>query len=210
MYDRYLTRLIAGDRRACREVVVALLDQGLDIKTLYLEFFQKSLYAVGDLWAANKVTVAVEHLATAITESLLPLVYPKLFAVARCGRRAVVSCSANEHHQIGGKMVADMMELNGWDAYFLGADTPVVDLLAFIEANQPDLVGLSLSLSRNLPYLTTAVRAIREWDSRLPIIVGGQAFGQDADQFLSAQTHVALLRSLPELEGYLRDFGHAA
>ena len=93
----------------------------------YNNLFQKSLYRVGELWESNRISVAKEHLATAITEGLLNLVYPKLFEPEqyRKGRTILISCTANEFHQIGGKMVADVCELNGWDSHFLGANTPV-------------------------------------------------------------------------------------
>ena len=69
-----------------------------------------------------------EHLATAISESLLNLTYPRLFAQPRNGKSAVVTCVSNEYHQIGGKMVADIFELNGWRGHFLGANMPEADL----------------------------------------------------------------------------------
>jgi len=42
-------------------------------------------------------------------------------------------------------MVADMLEMNGWDGYFIGANTPLPELIRFIESKNPDLIGLSLS-----------------------------------------------------------------
>ncbi len=98
----------------------------MELKSLYMDLFQRSLYAVGELWELNKISVAREHLATAITESLLNLVYPRLFENTPTGKKVVVSCAANELHQIGGKIVADFFELNGWESHFLGANTPVL------------------------------------------------------------------------------------
>ena len=118
-YARYLQSLVVGDLRACRALVQRLLDMDVDIRSLYTEIFQRALYEIGEMWAKNQISVAVEHMATAITESLFPLVYPKIFMGEHCGKKAVISCVANEFHQIGGKMVADILELNRWDAYFL-------------------------------------------------------------------------------------------
>lgn len=209
-YHPYLQHLIQGNRRACRKVVEELLDRNVDIKALYLDLFQRSLYDIGDLWAQNRISVAVEHMATAITESLFPLVYPRLFMAEHNGRKAVISCVANEFHQIGGKMVADIMELNGWDAYFLGADSPLPDLLAFLDAKEPDMAGLSLSLGDNLPRLIEAVEAIRANHPSLPLIVGGQAFRDGGASMLESYPGVTLIRSLPELERHIRAFDHAA
>ncbi len=50
-------------------------------------------------------------------------------------------------------MVADIFELNGWDSHFLGANTPFDQMLAYIQDESPDLVGLSVSVYFNMPAL---------------------------------------------------------
>lgn len=47
-------------------------------------------------------------------------------------------------------MVADILELRGWDSHYLGADTPKDALLDLLLTLQPDLLGLSVSLSSNI------------------------------------------------------------
>lgn len=200
VYQLYLQLLLEGNRQGCRQLVAALLAQEVPIKRLYLELFQRALYQVGDLWAQGAVSVAKEHLATAITESMLTLVYPTLFRQPRCGRKAVVACVANEYHQLGAKMVADIIETHGWDGYFLGANTPVQDLLTLLEEKQPDLLCLSISIHANLPTLVEAVKQIRQRYHELPIAVGGQAFcWGDAEPFVGF-TGLRLLSNLDELE----------
>ncbi len=87
--------------------------------------------------------MAIEHLATTITESLLTLVYPRILLPSTSIKRRVVACVANEYHQIGAKMVADVFELNGWDGYFLGANHPSRSLLALFRRSGPHVLGLS-------------------------------------------------------------------
>lgn len=178
LYLNYLDLLISGNKNACSRIVQDLIDQDIDIKVLYSELFQKSLYAIGALWESNKITVAKEHLVTSITEGLLNLVYPRLFDndTPRKDKKVVISCAANEFHQIGGKMVADIFELNGWDGHFLGANTPVDHLLGHIQEFHPDVVGLSLSVYFNLPALKSGIEAIQGSFPNLDIFVGGQAF----------------------------------
>jgi len=200
LYDHYFSSLIAGDRGACSKIVQDLLDQGIDIKDLYRHLFQATLYQVGALWEVNQLSVAKEHLATAITESLLNLVYPFLFKKRLTSKKAIISCTANEHHQIGGKMVADILEMNGWDSYFLGANTPIDEMLTFIHEIKPDLVGLSLSIGFNAPQLIQSVKSIRENFPQLDIILGGQGFCGDKPASLKAFKHLYYIGSLDELE----------
>jgi len=199
-YEPYLSALLAGDRHTCQGVVEQLLASGVAIRHLYVGLFQHSLYQVGELWERNQISVATEHLATAITESLLTLVYPVIFRTPRCGRRAVVSCVANEYHQLGGKMVADILELNGWDSYFLGANTPVDALLELIEEKQPELLCLSLSVYFNLPSLLNALQQVNAAFPGLRILVGGQAFQWGRIAQIEDLDGVQIVQSIDALE----------
>ena len=73
-------------------------------------------------------------------------------------------------------MVADLCQLQGWRGYFLGADTPLPDLLQLIEERRPSAVGLSLSIYFNLSALPEALDAFTAAHPHFPILVGGQAF----------------------------------
>ena len=207
LYQEYLTRLLKGDRQACARMVQQLLDQGIDIKLLYADLFQKSLYEVGRMWELNRISVAREHLVTAITEGLLNLVYPRLFENTHPdiqeNKKVIISCAANEFHQVGGKMVADIFELNGWDSHFLGANTPVDQMLAHVQDEAPDLVGLSVSVYFNMPALKTGIEAIRANFNKLDILVGGQAFNWGGTDMVKQYNSTLYIPSLDELQSLI-------
>ena len=200
VYERYLSALLEGERERCAAVVNELHAGHLPLRTLYVDLFQRSLYRVGELWEHNRISVATEHLATAITERLITLVQPQLFSGPRRERSIVVACVADEYHQLGGRMAADLFELHGWRGYFLGANTPHESLLKMIAQRQPALVGLSLSISFNLPSLLAALDALRGSFPDLPVIVGGQAFRWGGARQLSRYEQVTLVGSIDELE----------
>src|SRR6186713_3119892 len=92
-YEGYLAALLRGDRAECARLVQNLVSAGADLRGLYLDVFQRALYAVGELWERQKISVAVEHLATAITERMLTLVQPHVFARRGPGKGSIlVAC----------------------------------------------------------------------------------------------------------------------
>ena len=204
-YRRYLEGLLTNNRQQCRVCFEQWLEATAELRTLYEELVRRSLYEVGDLWERGRISVATEHLATAISESLLNLTYPRLFARPRLGKSAVVTCVANEYHQIGGKMVADLFELNGWRGYFLGANTPVRDVQSLIAEKQPDVVALSVASAFSLDTLISAVGEIRSAFPKVPILVGGQAFRWGGCERVARLPGVRCLLSLSELEGWIKD-----
>jgi MerR family transcriptional regulator, light-induced transcriptional regulator len=200
VFALYLEALLKGNRSQCGQLVDRLLEADIDIKDLYTGLFQDSLYRVGELWENNTISVATEHVATAITEGLLSRLYPRIFAAEHCGKKAVISCVANEWHQIGGKMVADIFELNGWDTDFIGANTPVDDLVRHIDLVSPDVLGLSLSLYSNMEVLLQTIATIRSHFRELHIFCGGQAFRWGGLEKLRQITGTEYIPSLHVLE----------
>jgi methanogenic corrinoid protein MtbC1 len=204
-YRRYLDGLLTNNRQQCQECFELWLAATPELQSIYDDLVRRSLYEVGELWEQGKISVATEHMATAISESLLNLTYPRLFAQPRNGKSVVVSCVANEHHQIGGKMVADIFELHGWRGYFLGANTPVADLIAFIEDKQPDAVALSLAIVLNLDRLNRTVAEIHSAFPKLPVVVGGQALRWLEIEQVETLPGVRALKTLGELEAWIKN-----
>ncbi len=200
IYNDYLNALIIGDQKKCLGMVRGLLDRNVEIYDLYVRLFQKAMYEIGELWERNRISVAVEHLATTITERLLSLVYPRIFAADHIGKKAVIACVADEYHQLGGKMVADILELHRWDGYFLGANTPLDALLKFIDDKKPDFIGLSLAVYVNLDNLWNTVETTRATFPELPILVGGQAFRWGGTERVSRYEKVTYIPSVKDLE----------
>ncbi|MEI6433479.1 MAG: cobalamin-dependent protein [Bacteroidota bacterium] len=199
LYKMYLTYLLAGNRVECARIVNALINKNTSIKELYINLFQRSMYEVGTLWEFNKISVATEHLCTSITESLITLCYPLLFSAEHSGKKAVITCTPGEYHQLGARMVADYFELYGWDGYFLGADTPAAELISYLYEKKPDLVALSISVSFNFAELQRLALKIREQFPELPIIAGGQGFRWGGENSLDNIYKVYIIRSLDEL-----------
>jgi methanogenic corrinoid protein MtbC1 len=199
-YRRYLEALLAGERIVCRNTVDDVLEKNRSIRDLYENLFRRSLYEVGEQWECGRISVADEHLATAMTESLLTRVYPHLFEVPRTSHSAIVSCIANEYHQIGGKMVADTFEMHGWDSYFLGANIPLGELLDMVEKKLPDVVALSVTTYLGMATLLDACKALLTPFPDLEIWVGGQAFNWGGKERLDPFPKVSLINSLSDLE----------
>lgn len=199
-YDGYLAALLSGDRAACASIVKNLDASGVGLKDIYLHLFQRSLYEVGELWEQQKISVAVEHLATAITERMLTIVQPQAFGGLARNRSIIIASVADEHHQVGARMIADLCELRGWRGYFLGAGTPLPDLLGLIGEKNPDLLGLSLSIYFNLPALLRTLDAVTTAHPDLPILVGGQAFRWGGLPALEKYPNVTYISSFEELE----------
>ena len=205
IYRRYLDGLLTSDRQKCRVNFEQWLESTPQLRSIYDDLVRRSLYEVGEQWEQGKISVATEHLATAISEGLLNLTYPRLFAGPRLGKSAVITCVANEYHQIGGKMVADIFELNGWRGYFLGANMPVSDVKLLIKEKRPNVVALSVATVLNFDRLVSAAAEIRWAFPETPILAGGQAFRWIGREKVEGLSGVRCLTNLGELDAWITE-----
>jgi MerR family transcriptional regulator, light-induced transcriptional regulator len=182
----YLAAIRAGDRRRAFAAVDEARRDGLDFIDLYLDILQPALREVGRLWQENKMTVAEEHLATAISQMVMARVYTEevLRASEQRDRRIVAACADSERHDVGLRMVCDVLERDGWDVSYLGASVPVESLAQLVSERRPDAVLLSASIAPHLPQLRTMierVRAAARGEAQPFVLVGGRPFLDDPD-----------------------------
>lgn len=180
--ERYLEAILSGSRREAFGIIELAQAEGMGIRVLYLDVFQPAMREVGRMWQENRITVADEHLATAITQAAMARLYEELFrASPEPGPLLVAACAEQERHELGLRMICDVLEMEGWDTVFLGASVPVEDLVAMVRARRPQVVALSASIAPHVARVRDAIRAIREAEpQRAPLIaVGGRAFYDD-------------------------------
>ena len=179
----YLSAIVAGDRRRALEAVDRARKAGLDVASIYVRVLQPALHEVGRLWQHNELTVAEEHLATAITQVAMARIYGDLVAPSAPGQRSLIAaCADTERHEVGLRMVCDLMEEAGWDVTYLGAAVPTESLAALVRDRRPDAVMLSASIAPHLPSVLRMVDAVRRatQEGRRPfILVGGRPFRDD-------------------------------
>ena len=172
--------LLAGDQREALAVVNGCLDRGDNLIDVELNVIQAAMYQIGEKWQANQVTVAQEHIATAIVQSVMTVALLRSTLPASVSKGVLLACVAGNHHTIGLRMVADSFQLAGWEVQYLGADVPTPSLIQQIGEWSPDLVGLSVSFAQQLPVVKDVVARLRArfGGARPPVMIGGLAINR--------------------------------
>ena len=170
----YLDALLKGDRQQARELIKGALERGCSVKSLYIEVFQSCQYEVGRLWQENKITVAHEHYCTAATQLIMAELYPYVVSSPRTGKHLIAAAVAGEVHEMGVRMVADFFEMDGWDTYFVGANTPIQSLVQLVIDRKPHMVALAISTALNLGAAASTIEQLRALPERPLIMLGGQ------------------------------------
>ena len=174
----YLDYLLQGNKQDALTLILDTLKAGTTIRDIYLNVFQVTQLETGRLWQTHAITIAQEHYITAATQTIMSHMYPYLFSGKHRGKKVLVACTAGELHEIGARMVADLFELEGWDSYYFGANTPKESLLEEFARHRPDIIALSVTMTFNIDNLKMLIANLRERDpgKKTKIIVGGYPF----------------------------------
>lgn len=174
----FLSHLILGEYKNCLMQAEDYVKTAEDLKAFYLEVVQPCMYKIGSMWEKNEISIVQEHLATAIVARIMLAQYLRLPSVVPTNGKAVIMTAPNEFHEIGSRMVADLLEFNGWQVYYLGTNTPANELIELVRSVRPTLLGIGVVIPSNLVSTRTIIERIKQ-DSELchtNIVIGGAVF----------------------------------
>jgi MerR family transcriptional regulator, light-induced transcriptional regulator len=179
----FLAALRAGDEQAAGEIVSEARMTGIDANHIYYLIFAPSMVAIGKLWEQNEISVAEEHLATAITERLIAHLSPFFTHSDHPGHegRVMLGCVEGERHALGLRMLADLFREQGWHVMYLGADVPSDDWVRLVISHQPNAVAISAADTRRVPGVKALIHDLRAALPDLLVVVGGAAFSRNQE-----------------------------
>lgn len=170
--------LLRGEATHAEMLLVQALQDGRPYPELMDAMVSPAMAEVGERWQTNRITVAQEHLASAVLQTALARAAAVVPPDPPQRRRASFACVEGNFHAIGLRLVADSFQLAGWDVRYLGADVPTRDLLRHVHDAKPDLLGLSLSMPWHVAAARNVISATRrEMGPASPrMLVGGVPF----------------------------------
>lgn len=177
----YLTALLDARRDDAFVILRNALEAGHGFAGICAGVIVPAMHEVGRLWHLNEITVADEHCCTAASSSLLA----RLFELERDrhppksnGRTAVVASVGGDLHELGARIVSDLLELDGWRCIYLGANMPAIEVVAALLHHEASLLAISASTNLSVLSVKELVDEVRSTDglSAVRVIVGGAPF----------------------------------
>lgn len=209
-FQEYLAALLEPNSLGAIQLARSYIRGPEHIPIWWEQVIWPAMHEIGRLWSEGIITVGQEHIATSITQRIMSIYYPMILELPRKKGTVLVAASSGELHEIGARMVADFLELHGWDVYYTGADTPqesIVDLLHHLQCR---FLCISTTMPYNLRYVSRIVERVRDerFQGAVKVIVGGQAYRTDpgvwqkvgADHYVASASEVVRL-----LEAFLTD-----
>ncbi|WP_163195677.1 cobalamin B12-binding domain-containing protein [Clostridium thermarum] len=190
IYEEFIRHLDGEDKEASVNYIMDKVEkQEISVVDLYEQVLAPALNNMVCRIEDKRLCIWKEHARSAIVRTIIECCYPYVMKERRRlnivdrGERVVIICPSEEYHELGARMGADFFMLSGYDALFIGSNTPQEDFLQGVEALKPEYIVISVSNYYNLVTAKKLVNAIKRVHSSVTIVAAGLAFKDHKDNF---------------------------
>ena len=174
---QYLDALLRYERHTASALILGAVENQVSVREIYCHVFEPCQYEIGRLWQSNVVSIAQEHYCTASTQLIMAQLYPYIFRSDRTSRGTIVAaCVSGELHEIGARMLCDLLEMEGWNTIYLGANVPAAGIVDVLRDNHSNILAISASMTFHIRAVREVIAAVRLASPTTRILVGGYAF----------------------------------
>jgi methanogenic corrinoid protein MtbC1 len=180
LLERFMSPLLEGRRQECRQVFVEALQAGVAPKNLYKQMIWPAMVQVAQMYRADQINQAREHMATRINRLLADQLQAYLERCAPNGKRILITCADGEPEELGAQMCADLFESEGWDVYFLGGGVPNDEILELVGQIRPHILLVFGTQPCGVPGVRKLIDLIREVNASptMNIMISGGVFNR--------------------------------
>ena len=179
LLHKYSEFIFSGDKISAIKLFMNISKSEIEIRDIYKFIVQPFQLELGNLWHENKINVAQEHFATAVSQIAMSTLYERIFATPKIGRTFLGTCVQGELHEFGIRMICDYMESCGWDTYYLGANMSHNAIVKMINEKKPDIISISCAMTFNISKVQDLIEQIKSSGIATPVTVGGYPFNLD-------------------------------
>jgi DNA-binding transcriptional MerR regulator len=155
------------DEPAAQAVLDRLLSD-FSVATTLRDVVLPYLHELGERWERGDVTIAQEHFATNVIRGRLAGL-ARGWGSAR-GPLALLACPPGELHELSLMMFGIVLNRNGWRVEYLGANTPIAELVHAVGRSHPELVVVAATTSERLDAIHAELARLAQV---VPLAVAG-------------------------------------
>ncbi len=158
-----------------------------------LDYFENCLAPamneLGDQFSRMEIFLPDLMVAGEIADAIREELVKKLDSVQDSNKgKIVIGTISGDNHDIGKKMVATMLGVNGYEIIDLGTDVDPMDFINTAKKEKADIIAMSSLLSTSMPFISETIEylvAMGLKDS-VKVVVGGGPISADWAQEVGA------------------------
>ncbi len=172
----YEEAIRAGRSQDAERIALASLSEGISVAALYEQVIAPAMARIGALWATGEMTIADEHLASALNFKVMASVYSVSLAHRPTGNlgRVLLAGVEGDRHGVGLRMAGDVLDLSGYEVLYLGEDVSAGDLVIAACARRPDVIAIAIPTEAARAAGEATLEELESSCPEIPVLVGGQ------------------------------------
>lgn len=198
--------LLQGDEQAAIQLIEEELTRTSQ-QQMMNDLLTPAMQHIGYLWENNEITVADEHLATAICDFILSKLDIQMKPLQMLEKTVLLMGVQDEEHYIGLKMVSSIFKQAGWRVRYLGPNMPEMHALKAIDRWKPDVIALSAALVHRVMAIQSLALKLKENYPSISLVIGGRITQQIDLQTLLPDS-VYIIDTLQDLEQWIKEGEH--
>ena len=184
--------LYDGMKEEIEEGVHILIDRGWEPYRVLTEALVGGMTIVGADFRDGILFVPEVLLSANAMKGGMAILKPLLAETGapRVGKM-IIGTVKGDIHDIGKNLVGMMMEGAGFEVVDMGINNPVEAYLETIEAEQPDILGMSALLTTTMPYMKVVIDTLVEKGMRddYTVLVGGAPLNEEFGKAIGADAY---------------------
>ena len=135
---------------------------------------------IDKLYREDQIDSAQEAFASRINRTIVNQLQNKLPRRANKEKRVVIVTAKSDKAELGGQMMNDLFESDGWETRFLGGTAGNDDIMTFIHGYAPDILLLYGYNGDDAPAVRTLIDTIRGVNAfpKMRIMLSGGVFSR--------------------------------
>ncbi|MBE9635827.1 corrinoid protein [Salipiger mangrovisoli] len=192
LVEQMFDDLYDGMKEEIEEGVRILLDRGWPPYRVLTEALVGGMKIVGEDFRDGILFVPEVLLAAGAMKGGMAILKPLLAETgAPTIGKMVIGTVKGDIHDIGKNLVSMMMEGAGFEVIDLGINNAVEAYLAAMEAEKPDILGMSALLTTTMPYMKVVIDTMVAQGLRddTIVLVGGAPLNEDFGRAIGADAY---------------------
>ena len=146
------------------------------IEKFYEKIMNPVMAKIGDMWSAGKLSIATEHVASNVAQSLVKIISDNHKKNKLDRGKIIITTPVGEDHCIACNVLESLLLSKGFTTFNISPSTPAESLIQFIKTVHPTAILISITLEDNIKSGQRLAKKIHNTYKKLPIFIGGQAF----------------------------------
>lgn len=184
--------VIKGDQNTAVEITKAALAESTPAKSVLDEGLIAGMDVIGARFKKNEVYIPEVLIAARAMKMAMAILEPELAkeGVEPLGK-CLIGTVQGDLHDIGKNLVAMMLKGAGFEVVDLGVDVEPEKFVEQVKAANAHVVGLSALLTTTMPGMEKTLKALRDADTPVKVMIGGAPVTQDYADRIGADGYAA-------------------